>query len=172
MASILTSILPTFVIECLPLILATTIYEVQIVLYLFFDHPTRPQTPFESMDSVSFLPWEVPKYAESWLGYLVATTCGVIWFFSEFALDLVAIALDNNIENREPTMVQGSSPEQRCLDLQFESYEELEALPVEASSRSQRQNPKIRSPKTPQLTAHPPDGESNFIPTCASAVGP
>ncbi|KAF9087827.1 hypothetical protein BGX23_007837 [Mortierella sp. AD031] len=83
---------PIMVTECLPLILVTAIYELDIIRYLFFGHPTRPVPPSRrKLDSVGFLP--VPEKATSWVGTIVAFFCGVVWFFSEFAFDLTLIIL-------------------------------------------------------------------------------
>ncbi|KAF9363342.1 hypothetical protein BGX34_004359 [Mortierella sp. NVP85] len=112
--------IPTVVIECLPLILATAIYEAQIIQYLFFGRPTRPVPPCKSFDSVSFLPWEVPKHAKTWLGNMVAWACGILWFFSEFTLDMIAIILGHTIENKPISLIQGPFPAEVKDDLAME----------------------------------------------------
>ncbi|KAG0265137.1 hypothetical protein BGZ95_003412, partial [Linnemannia exigua] len=43
------------------------------------------------LDSIGFLP--IPEKTKSWQGSLVAFVCGIIWFFSEFTLDIVLIVL-------------------------------------------------------------------------------
>ncbi|KAK3845407.1 MAG: hypothetical protein J3R72DRAFT_435743 [Linnemannia gamsii] len=86
------SFAPLMLIECLPLILVTAIYELDILRYLFFGHPTRPIPPSRrKLDSIGFLP--IPEKAKSWQGSLVAIVCGLIWFFSEFTLDIILIVL-------------------------------------------------------------------------------
>ncbi|KAF9134508.1 hypothetical protein BGW39_006773 [Mortierella sp. 14UC] len=86
------SLAPTMVAESLPLILVTTVYELDILRYLFFGHPTRPIPPSRrKLDSIAFLP--IPEKAQSWQGKLVAFVCGLVWFFSEFTLDTVLIIL-------------------------------------------------------------------------------
>ncbi|KAF9904697.1 hypothetical protein EC991_002396 [Linnemannia zychae] len=80
------------VIECLPLILITTVYELDILRYLFFGYSTRPIPPSRrKLDSISFLP--IPEKVLSWQGRLVAFVCGLVWFFSEFTLDIILIVL-------------------------------------------------------------------------------
>ncbi|KAF9286696.1 hypothetical protein BGZ68_002649 [Mortierella alpina] len=92
---ILSAVLPWSVIECVSFTLATIIYEVEIVHFLFFNGKARPTSPRDSLDSVSFLPWPVPKTPRSWQGQFATWICGVIWFFSEFTLDLALILVSS-----------------------------------------------------------------------------
>ncbi|KAF9139543.1 hypothetical protein BGX30_007841 [Mortierella sp. GBA39] len=86
------SLAPLMVTESLPLILVTALYELDIIRYLFFGHPTRPVPPSRrKLDYIGFLP--IPEKAKSWQGSLVAVLCGLVWFFSEFTLDIVLIIL-------------------------------------------------------------------------------
>ncbi|KAF8924217.1 hypothetical protein BGZ58_002034 [Dissophora ornata] len=97
-------ITPQCVIESFPLVLGTIIYEIEIIRFLFLDYSIPPTSPHKSLDSVAaFIPWEVPKKARTYLGTLVAWVCGVIWFLSEFALDLVLVALGKSIEDGSTT---------------------------------------------------------------------
>ncbi|KAI1317883.1 hypothetical protein EDD11_007545 [Mortierella claussenii] len=92
-------LIPRCVQESVPVMLATLIYEVQILHFLFFDRLTRPQSPHLSLDHVvAFIPWEIPRHSVTWVGILVAWVCGIAWFFSELTLDLVLIALGTSIE--------------------------------------------------------------------------
>ncbi|KAG0204352.1 hypothetical protein BGX28_003707 [Mortierella sp. GBA30] len=95
---VLLTILPWSIIECVPLALATTIYEIEIIGYLFFNGKKRPISPRDSLDSVSFLPWTMPETAKSWQGVLAGWFCGVIWFCSEFVLDIALIFLSSGEE--------------------------------------------------------------------------
>lgn len=86
------SMAPLMVTESLPLILVTAVYELDIIRYLFLGHPTRPISPSRrKLDYIGFLP--IPDKAKSWQGLLVAVLCGLVWFFSEFTLDIVLIIL-------------------------------------------------------------------------------
>ncbi|KAG0321863.1 hypothetical protein BGZ97_010017 [Linnemannia gamsii] len=86
------SLAPLMVTESLPLILITVVYEVDIIRYLFLGHPTRPVPPSRrKLDYIGFLP--IPDKAKSWQGSLVAVICGLVWFFSEFTLDIILIIL-------------------------------------------------------------------------------
>ncbi|KAF9153593.1 hypothetical protein BG015_003075 [Linnemannia schmuckeri] len=86
------SLAPLMVTESLPLILVTVLYEFDIIRYLFFGHPTMPVPPSRrKLDYIGFLP--IPEKAKSWQGSLVAVVCGLVWFFSEFTLDIILIVL-------------------------------------------------------------------------------
>ncbi|KAF9539571.1 hypothetical protein EC957_005229 [Mortierella hygrophila] len=86
------SLAPLMVTESLPLILVTALYELDIIRYLFFGQPTRPVPPSRrKLDYIGFLP--IPEKAKSWQGSLVAVLCGLVWFFSEFTLDIILIIL-------------------------------------------------------------------------------
>ncbi|KAG0053156.1 hypothetical protein BGZ90_006293 [Linnemannia elongata] len=89
------SLAPLMVTESLPLILVTALYEFDIIRYLFFGHLTRPVPPSRrKLDYIGFLP--IPEKAKSWQGSLVAVFCGLVWFFSEFTLDIVLIVLGDH----------------------------------------------------------------------------
>ncbi|KAG9069380.1 hypothetical protein KI688_010282 [Linnemannia hyalina] len=123
------SLAPLMVTESLPLILVTALYELDIIRYLFFGHPTRPVPPSRrKLDYIGFLP--IPEKAKSWQGSLVAVLCGLVWFFSEFTLDIILIILGvdsatdlkkqiqqhqeqlQHDEDNDTAVVQDSSPEE------------------------------------------------------------
>ncbi|KAF9956662.1 hypothetical protein BGZ72_002591 [Mortierella alpina] len=87
--------------ECVPLALATIIYEVEIVHFLFFSGKIRPKSPRDSLEPVAFLPWSVPETPRSWQGVCATWICGVVWFFSEFTLDLalILVSSDEDLQN-------------------------------------------------------------------------
>ncbi|KAF9986384.1 hypothetical protein BGZ65_007809 [Modicella reniformis] len=142
---ILVWFIPAFIIEGIPLILATVIYEVQIVLYLFFERPTRPVCPAKSFESVAFLPWQVSKQPTSWLGLLTAWACGIIWLFSELTLDLILFVIGDTIESR--------SASQDTL-LVYGPELKLKPAPVRAS--------KDRSPHQKQRQQRQPEPEHRY----------
>ncbi|KAF9172163.1 hypothetical protein BGX20_006229, partial [Mortierella sp. AD010] len=92
------SFIPLFIIECLPIILATIIYELRIIYFFFFNKQDRPISPRYS-DCLGFLPWKVPEETKTWQGNFVSWSCGIVWFISEFTLDLALIALGKSIED-------------------------------------------------------------------------
>jgi hypothetical protein len=155
--------IPTVVIECLPLILATAIYEAQIIQYLFFGRPTRPVPPCKSFDSVSFLPWEVPKHAKTWLGNLIAWACGILWFFSEFTLDMIALILGRAIENKPISLIQGPSPAENKDDIAMEkeaAWRQFEQYLRDTQAKQPETSPEVTPVEpTPQPDeAVQPDG--------------
>ncbi|KAF9437257.1 hypothetical protein BGZ76_001422 [Entomortierella beljakovae] len=116
----LLSFLPLFIIECLPLILATIIYEFKLVYFIFFDKRERPVSPRYSIESAKFLPWEIPKETKTWQGGLVTWVCGVIWFFSEFTLDLVLIAMGRSVKDVSSTRgTVGEKEKESYIDSQL-----------------------------------------------------
>ncbi|KAG0045626.1 rab32, member RAS oncoprotein [Gryganskiella cystojenkinii] len=88
--SIVTFLLPRWVTECVPLLLATALFQLNIVRYfLFSTQASLAPDHQESLDFViSYLPWNVPESPRSWLGLLALWVCGYVWFTSEIVLDL------------------------------------------------------------------------------------
>ncbi|CAO3563268.1 unnamed protein product [Mortierella alpina] len=99
-SDILSAVMPWSVIECVPLTVATLIYEVEIVHFLFFSGKSRPTSPRDSPNNVPFLPWPVPETPRSWQGVLATWIYGVIWFFSELTLDLALILISSEDDLR------------------------------------------------------------------------
>ncbi|KAF9997732.1 hypothetical protein BGZ79_008559 [Entomortierella chlamydospora] len=66
----------------------------------------RPISPRYS-DCVGFLPWKVPEETKTWQGNFVSWSCGIVWFISEFTLDLALIALGKSIE--DGSTIRGSA---------------------------------------------------------------
>ncbi|KAG0280701.1 hypothetical protein BGZ96_001462 [Linnemannia gamsii] len=109
------SMAPLMVTESLPLILVTAVYELDIIRYLFLGHPTRPVSPSRrKLDYIGFLP--IPDKAKSWQGSLVAVLCGLVWFFSEFTLDIVLIILGVNIADDLKKQIQPHEQQLRYDD--------------------------------------------------------
>ncbi|KAI7824313.1 hypothetical protein BC939DRAFT_450003 [Gamsiella multidivaricata] len=133
-------LVPMCVIEALPLVLVTVIYEAQILRYLFFNGPSRPVPPHKSVDSFALLPWKTPKDASTRLGSLIAWVCGIVWFFSEFTLDLVLIALDSPIDDRSVTppsflpQQKAKNPEKQKRNGEYEGFEKETQQPLEDRS--------------------------------------
>ncbi|KAF9907831.1 hypothetical protein BX616_000315 [Lobosporangium transversale] len=123
---LLLAFVPQSIIECLPLVLATVIYELQILNYLFFDHPIRPLPPDPSLSSVAFLPWEIPTKTRTWQGIFTAWTCSVIWFFSELTLNLLDV-VPNRVTDQEITN-RGISVKSKNLNQRLEHQQQPQHL--------------------------------------------
>ncbi|KAF9928013.1 hypothetical protein FBU30_002706 [Linnemannia zychae] len=127
---------PLMVTECVPLIIATAIYELDIIRYLFFGNSTKPIPPSRrKLDSTGFL--SIPDKAKSWLGTLVATICGIIWFFSEFALDIILIFLGQNSTAmaEKQAQYQEDYEQQQCF---VEKDEDVDVEEAEISTKWER----------------------------------
>lgn len=90
---IITFVLPRFVVECIPLLLATALFQLELARFCLFRGFLRPAGPQESLDWVaSWLPWNVPaEDPRSWLGRLTLSVCSIACTASTVALDIVLI---------------------------------------------------------------------------------
>ncbi|KAG0265619.1 hypothetical protein BG011_004410 [Mortierella polycephala] len=110
------SLVPMSILECVPLILGTVLYELEIVRFVVFDRPTRPKSPMACLEAVKFLQMTMPDIEKTWPGIIVAWICGIIWFFSEFTLDIVLILLGKDIAEKKPKVDNKTV----CLQLNME----------------------------------------------------
>lgn len=138
------SLAPLMVTETLPLILVTVLYEFDIIRYLFFGHPTRPIPPSRrKLDCIGFLP--IPERARSWQGSLVAILCGLVWFFTEFTLDIILIILGvdsaaevrKQIQQHEEELQHGEDNDTAAVQ---DSYAEEDGTGVKANKMHNRQH--------------------------------
>ncbi|KAF9190760.1 hypothetical protein BGZ51_008275 [Haplosporangium sp. Z 767] len=99
--ALIRSLVPMSIVECVPLILGTVLYELEIVRFVAFDRPTRPTSPKACLEAVEFLQMAMPDIEKTWPGIIVAWICGIVWFFSEFTLDIVLILLGKDIAEKK-----------------------------------------------------------------------
>ncbi|KAF9205537.1 hypothetical protein BGZ49_003901, partial [Haplosporangium sp. Z 27] len=118
-------LIPLFIIESLPLILATIVYEIRIIYFLLFGRKDRPISPRYSFDCIAFLPWKPPKETKTWQGKFVASSCGIVWLLSEFTLDLILIVTGRSIEDVSRTQgIVGSKEDDNYLTKQLQQQQE------------------------------------------------
>ncbi|KAF9358008.1 hypothetical protein BGX26_002648 [Mortierella sp. AD094] len=85
----------------------------------------RPISPRYSFDCVAFLPWKVPEETKTWQGNFISWSCGIIWFLSEFTLDLVLIALGKSIEDGSTIRGSvGAKEKDSYIDIQLQRQRE------------------------------------------------
>jgi len=112
---IITFVLPRCVTECVPLLLATALFQLELVRFCFFQGVLRPTGPQQSLDWVaSCLPWNVPQDPHSWLGRLTLWGCSIVCTASTVALDVVLIIRGNDKDVRSrPSLQQTYQTEPR-----------------------------------------------------------
>ncbi|KAG0307933.1 hypothetical protein BGZ98_009391 [Dissophora globulifera] len=135
--ALLITLTPQIIIEVLPLLLATAIYELDIVLFLFFEgHPRpAPPSPSSSLESIApIIPWTISREPKTYLGSLTAWICGVVCLISEFTLELVLAVLrghkqqprENGCISAAPTKEEARRQHCQLQELQREQQQQQE----------------------------------------------